>query len=201
MNFYPVGLAEILDGSVSWDSSDVRAAFLADSYQFMASHTMLDDILASRVIATSDVLEGPSEEDGVFGGLPFRFAPFLDERNVSHVVVYIDSGDPAYSVLVAHWGPSDVIGLPFVPAGLEYFVHSDAELGGFFRAEESGLIGPINTYGLGAPYAIGDFDGGLDIDTPTLFTSGRLSVSAQVCLPADEPDSCCRPTFRGTRCE
>lgn len=201
MNLYPVGLAQLLDGSVGWDSSSVRAALLTESYQFSGAHVALDDILASRVIASSAELEDAAEEDGVYSGLPFKFPALLDERSAAQVVVYFDGGSAELSTLIAHWPVGDLIGTPFPLQGFEYFVYPDAELGGFFQVTDEPLTGPTNTYALGEPLALGDLDGGLSIEAPLLVVSGRLSVQDRVCLPADEADSCCKPTFRGSLCE
>lgn len=201
MNLYPAGYAQLMSGSIDWESSIVRAALLTKTFQFDGQHVVLDDILESRIIAVSDALEGATEENGLFSGLPFRFAPFLDEREVSQVLIFLDGGDPAYSLLLAYWGEEELVGVPFVPQGLEYFVHPDAELGGYFRLTEDPIVGLLGTYGFGAPLSIGELEGGLEIADAALFVSGRLSVGDRVCVPADEPDSCCRPTFRGSLCE
>src|SRR5690606_8329565 len=110
----------------------------------------------------------------------FRFAPFLDEREVSQVLIFLDGGDPAYSLLLAYWGEEELVGVPFAPQGLEYFVHPDAELGGYFRLTEDPIVGLLGTYGFGAPLSIGELEGGLEIADAALFVSGRLSVGDRV---------------------
>lgn len=199
---YPNAVELFIDDSISeWTAYEVKALLLSQAFVYDPSKVFRDELNEALVIAESSALEGASFDDGLASGQPFTFLALLDNRQVHHVVLYADTGEAAYSPLLAYLGPDAVTGLPFTPQGQDYFIYPVTPPGGFFQVTDAPLVGPLNTYGLAGPYALAMSEGGVSYAIPTLFIDGRLIVKDKICAPPVEDDSCCRPTIRGSRCE
>lgn len=201
---YPYAFGLFANESLDWETASVRAILLSQAFTYNPAHQFRDEISDSYVIATSGILESPTFEDGVAGGLPFEWLQIASNRLAHHIVLFDDSGDDPYSPLIAYYGAADVNGLPLTVAGEDYFLYPTSPPGGFFRLTSIGdAIGPVNTYHVAYNLALGEGTNGVGYSIPLLYIGRRLSVNEQICLLPDELDSdeCCAPTIRSSICE
>ncbi len=84
---------------VSPTSAPLKAALLA-GYTWSAAHDFLDDVSAS-IVGTPVAVTGGSVAAGVFDAADTVFASVAEGSTVSAVVLYMDTGTPATSPLVA----------------------------------------------------------------------------------------------------
>lgn len=199
---YALGYNGLVDESIDWENDDIRALLLGPSFVFDSAKQYRDEIDDAHVIGTSELLENASYEDRLASGIPFEFLQLTSSKLVSHAIVYKDTGDDAYSPLIAYYATEDLTGVPFAPAGLNYYLYPNVT-GGFFQLTgDPEITGPINTFLLAGPWALVELDGGLSFSVPVVYIGGKLVVTTQaVCATPDEPDDCCEPTIRSDQCD
>lgn len=200
-SLYPTAYAGLLSGDIDWTALNVKAVLLTGSFVYDSGHIFRDEIHEDFVIAESDAVETPTYVDGVAGGQPAAFLQLLSNKEVQHVILYDDTGDPAYSRLLLYLDADAVDGVPFIPQGLDYFLYPVTPPGGFFSIEGEESTGEINSQPLGAPFALGESQEGFFSEIPQLVFGGRLVVRDRVCATPSEVQSCCKPTIRGSLCE
>jgi hypothetical protein len=201
-NLYPLAAAQLLDGSLDWTTASIKALFLSEGFSFDAADTYRDQLNESMVIAESNGLTNASvTSNGVYTGDPFIWPQLVDNRVVNQIALFNDTGDDAYSLMIAHWDAECLLGIPITLAGEDYFFYPVSPPGGFFQITEGDLIGPISTYTLAAGYALGEIVGSTIYLIPCpIFTGRILTVRDRVCIPANELESCCKPTIRSSQC-
>lgn len=94
------------------------------------THVYLDDISVGSRIATSGAIASRTATEGKCNGAAADFGIVSDSREVTQVVLFVDTGDESTSYLIAHI--DDLMGDPFAPAGVQYLLYPDAVAGGFF---------------------------------------------------------------------
>lgn len=199
---YPANVGYILEPSTNWEGLTVRAAMVTALFEYDSADTVLSDIPPPHIVGTSGPLEGPTlSGDLVASGPPFEWAAFLSPLQVAGVVFYADFGDPAYSPLLAFYPTDQLIGVPFAPAGLQYFLYPSADLPGFFQVFDDDIEGSLSTRAIASGFALAELEGGLTAAFPDLLLSGTLSEREKACMPADAEDNCCAPDIRSTLCE
>ena len=200
---YPLAAAQLLDSTLDWTTASIKAIFLSENFSYNPADAYRDQLVESRVIAESNVLTNPSvTTEGVYTGDPFMWPQLLNNKIVNQIALFNDTGDDAYSIMIAHWDADCLIGIPLALIGEDYFFYPILPPGGFFQITEADVVGPISTYALAAAYALSEIVGDTIYAVPCpIYTGRRLSVRDRVCIPADELDSCCRPTIRPSACE
>lgn len=103
------------DANIALDSGTVKAALvdLAD-YTYSAAHDFYDDVSAA-VVGTPVEITGKSITNGLFDGADVTFSSVSGDE-LEAIVIYIDTGTPGTSRLVAYFD-SGVGGLPVTPNG------------------------------------------------------------------------------------
>lgn len=105
----------LLTGSVKLCIVDLGA------YVYDAAHEFLSDIPSGARIGLSSSLSSKSVEDNAsFHSANGRFEGLVG-TSVEAIVVYVDTGTPSSSRLVAYFDTS-ITGLPVTPAGASYNV-------------------------------------------------------------------------------
>lgn len=200
---YPFAAAQLIDETLDWEGGTIKALLLAEGYVFSTSHVVREDINDNFVIATSEALIDPSiSDDGVYTGAgAFRWLQLLDPKTVYQVVIFDDTGDDAYSPLIAHWDSDGLIGAPLQLQGEDYFLYAVSPPGGFFQIASGDLLGPLATYQLAGAYALGEIQGSTSYLIPDLVLGRRLVVSDRICIPSSGLNSWCGdPVIKGTPC-
>lgn len=121
---------KFLRGQIDWNVSDMYVCLVDNQYTFDTNHEFLDSIPAPSRIATADIPNETSVNGFAQGGSA-QFIGLSSPSTIMAVVIFRNTGDPATSELVAFY--DDVVGIPFTPVGLDYFVSQDLTFGGFFR--------------------------------------------------------------------
>lgn len=200
---YPSAFAALQDGTLDWLADDIRVVLLGPAFVPDFSQQYVDSINPVYVIAESDPLEDRTFVNGLAFSRPAQFLQLLDTQAITHAVIYQDTGDPAYSQLIAYYTDDNLLGSPLVPVGLDQYVLPDAQLGWLTFSEQE-FTGEINTYLLAGldTIGLGEVSGGDIAPASVLLLSGKLTVTTQaVCATPDEPETCCRPTIRSSKCE
>jgi len=197
---YPTFAQGLSNGSIDWTSLTPKALLLSADFAYDPAKAYRDELTEGFIIETSTPVT-PTLIDGVYGADgPFSWLQYSDNRQVGQIVLFDDTGDDAYSQLIAHWTAEDITGVPFTPAGRNYYLYPVTPPGGFFSIGGSAIDGMIGSYSLAAEYALGEVLGGETVSLPTLIVTTALDVRDRVCIPASEVESCCTPTFRGSAC-
>jgi hypothetical protein len=202
---YPSASSQLISGDIDWEGATLRAVLLSDSFVYDQAAVMLDEIDSGQIIATSIPLEGATlvgtTMDYVYSSEnPFTWQQIFDDRLGTHVVVYEDTGDPAYSPLIAYWGPDTVLGTPLPLQGEDYFLYFPLEAGGYFRVIPGDLLGTISTIPLADSYSIGEVTGESVFLLFDLLIGRRLLARDRVCAPKSGLESCGTPVITRSSC-
>jgi hypothetical protein len=124
---YDKGREGFLDGSIDWDTNDIKAVLVACGSSHYVASQSTDDLLADIVvgdrIATSANLGSKTVTGGVADAADVTFSSVSGAEDVDAVVIYKDSGDPATSRLIAYLDTGT--GLPTTPNGSDITVQWD----------------------------------------------------------------------------
>jgi hypothetical protein len=199
---YPSALGSIQDGVFDWLAHEIVIALMAPAFVPDFSQVYADSLPDGDIIRVSDPMTNRTYVDNIAGGEPAPFLQLFDTRAISHVVIYQDTGDIAYSPLIAYYDEDNILGAPLVSEGLDQFVYGTFPPGGYWQVTTIPLTGEINSYLLSGNTALAELEGGDVIILPELLLSGRLTVTTQaICATPDEPNDCCEPTIRSSICE
>lgn len=201
-HIYPVALTALLNETLDWTAEDIKVVLLGPSFVFDSTLVYASELPAQHIIATSAAVANRTYEDGVARGDAAAFLQLLSNQEITHVVLFQDTGDPQYSMLIAHWDSDDVLGAPLLPLGTDEYVYTPLTPGGWFQLLDDTLEGLINGYLLGGDFALAELVGGATFVLPELVLGSALNVHTHVvCANADESESCCKPTIRSSRCD
>lgn len=113
---YPIYKQALLDGLTNIDLNDgtVKVALVdTGTYTYSAAHDFYDDL--SGVVGTDQTIANTTVTTGLFDGDNVTFSA-VTGNTVEALVIYIDTGTPGTSRLVAYIDTS-VTGLPVTPNG------------------------------------------------------------------------------------
>ena len=113
---YDKGRQGFLDGSIDWDTDDIRAILIdTDDYTVdLESHDNLDDIPAGARVAVSGALTGKTVTDGVADADDITFSAVTGDQSEA-LVLYKHTGVESTSRLIAYI--DSATGLPVTPNG------------------------------------------------------------------------------------
>jgi hypothetical protein len=114
---YPKWKEGIIQGSANTSLAGNVKALLVDlaDYTYSASHQFLSDVPAIGRVATSANLTGKTYANGLFDADNASFTAVTGDVSEA-LIVFIDTGSPATSPLVAFFD-TGVTGLPVTPNG------------------------------------------------------------------------------------
>lgn len=115
---YPLYKQALLDGDSNIDLNDgtVKVALVdTGTYAYSAAHDFLDDL--SGVVGTAQTIANTTVTNGLLDGDDVTFTA-VSGNTVEALVLYIDTGTPATSRLVAYLD-TDVTGLPLTLNGAD----------------------------------------------------------------------------------
>jgi len=113
---YPKYKEALLDGAANIDVNDLTVKVaLVDTgvYTYNAAHDFYDDV--SGVVGTPQAIANTTVTNGLFDGDDVTF-PSVSGATVEALIIYIDTGTPSTSRLVAYID-TGVTGLPVTPNG------------------------------------------------------------------------------------
>lgn len=200
---YPSALAALLNDTLDWTAEEIKVVLLGPSFIFDPTLVYLSELPSEHIIAISELeLGNRSYDDGIALGDPAEFLQLVSNQLITSVVVFQDTGDPQYSPLIAYYTGDSVLNTPMPAAGMDLYVYAPVEPGGWFQVVDSDLVGIINSHVMGDDFSIAELSGGLSLVLPTLQIAGRLEVNTHVvCAGPDEPEDCCEPEIRSSRCD
>lgn len=117
---YDKGRQGFLDGSIDWDTNDIRVVLVNTSgagtlYTVdLATHDNLDDVAAGARIATSASLAGATATDGIADATDITFTAVTGD-SVEALIIYKHTGVESTSKLIAYIDTGT--NLPFTPNG------------------------------------------------------------------------------------
>lgn len=121
---YAKGRQGFLDGTIDWDSDDIRA-ILVDTGQYtvnLAVHDNLNDIIAGSRVAVSGALTGKTATDGIADAADVTFAA-VTGATVEAIVIYQHTGVESSARLIAFVDTAG--GLPLTPNGFDVQIQWD----------------------------------------------------------------------------
>jgi hypothetical protein len=201
---YPHAFIDLQDGVLDWTAMSIRAMLMDDTFAYDATKIFRDELDDAKVIATSDVMTNPVRNGNVVTGDPIQWLQVESERVVRQIVLYDDTGDDAYSHLIAWFGTDAVDGLPYTINGQNYYLYPVQPPGGFFSyGLYEDILGAIGSYPPAYYLPLGETVGGTNYAIPVLVFGLDLAVNERICLLPDEldRDECGPPTIRSSLCE
>jgi len=113
---YDHGREGFLDGSIDWDTDDIRCILVdTDDYTVdLATHDNLDDVAAGSRVATSGALISKTVTDGVADADNVTLSSVSGDESEA-IVIYKHTGTESTSRLIAYIDTA--AGLPVIPSG------------------------------------------------------------------------------------
>ena len=130
---YDKGREGFLDGSIDWDTDDIRA-ILVDTGAYtvdLATHDMLDDVPSGARIAVSSALGSKTVTAGVADAADVTFTS-VTGASVEAIVLYKHTGVESTSRLIAYIDTASS-GLPVTPNGGDITISWDSGANRIFR--------------------------------------------------------------------
>jgi len=131
-SLYDHGREGFLDGSIDWDTDDIRAILIdvADYTVDLDADVNLDDIPAAARVAVSGALTGKTVTDGVADAADVTFSAVTGDQSEA-LVIYKHTGTESTSRLIAYI--DSATGLPVTPNGGDIKVEWDNGSDKIFR--------------------------------------------------------------------
>ena len=113
---YAKGREGFLDGSIDWDTNDVRVILVdtADYTVNLSTHDNLDDVAAASRVATSGALASKTVTNGTADAADVTFSAVTGDP-CEALVIYKHTGTESTSRLIAYIDTAT--GLPVTPNG------------------------------------------------------------------------------------
>jgi hypothetical protein len=130
---YDKGREGFLDGSIDWDTDDVRA-ILVDTGSYtvnLATHDFLDDVPGGARIAVSSALGSKTVTAGVADAADVTFSA-VTGASVEAIVIYKHTGTDSTSRLICYIDTASS-GLPVTPNGGDITVQWDSGANKIFK--------------------------------------------------------------------
>lgn len=129
---YDKGREGFLDGSIDWDTNDIRV-ILVDTGTYsvnLGTHDFLDDIPGGARVATSSSLSGKTVTAGVADANDVTFTA-VTGSTVEAIVIYQHTGVESTSRLIAYIDTAT--GLPLTPNGGDVTIQWDSGTNRIFK--------------------------------------------------------------------
>lgn len=200
---YPQAFTDLQAGTLVWESLSIKGLLLSDAFTYDETAVMRDEISDAYVIATSSAMTNPVRNGDVVTGDPIAWLQVSSPKIVKKIVLFDDTGDDAYSQLIAYFDVDAVDGLPYTINGQNYYLYPVTPPGGYFSyGTFDDILGSLGSYSLASYIALGEMEGGTSYAIPVLIFGLDLDVNERVCLLPDEldTDECGPPTIRSSLC-
>lgn len=112
---YPKAKEAMLTGAVNLSSGTVKAALIdTGAYTYNSAHDFYDDVPSGAIVAVSGALANKTVTNGTFDADDITLTN-VTGATVEAVIVFLDTGTPATSRLLAYIDSGS--GLPYTPNG------------------------------------------------------------------------------------
>lgn len=125
---YDLGRQGFLDGSIDWDTNNIKCALVRNYTPNLATHNDLDDVTVAgggTIAATSANLSSKTVAAGVADAADVTFTAVGAGTACAHVVIYQDTGSSATSRLIALIDTTTGVTLPVTPNGGDIIIQWD----------------------------------------------------------------------------
>lgn len=126
---YDKGREGFLDGSIDFDTDDIRLALVSAGYVFSAAHDFVDD-LGANIVARSSALTGKTVTSGVANSSAVTLSAVAGAQ-VTGIVMYKYNASDASARLIAYWDTGT--GLPVTPNGGDITINPDSGANKWFK--------------------------------------------------------------------
>ncbi len=121
--FYAKGKQRMLEAAINFTSATIKAALVSNAYaQNLTTDEFYSDISA-HVLNTPQTLASKSVANGVFDAADVTYSAVTAGSTTEGVVLYVDTGNPATSALIAYI--DTITGFPLVTNGGDITVQWD----------------------------------------------------------------------------
>ena len=129
---YNKGREGFLDGSIDWDTDDIRCILVdtADYTVDLATHDNLDDVPGDARVATSGALTSKTVTDGVADAADVTLSSVTGDT-CEAIVIYKHTGTESTSRLIAYIDTAT--GLPVTPNGGDITIQWDSGANKIFK--------------------------------------------------------------------
>lgn len=129
---YDKGREGFLDGSIDWDTDDIRIILVdaADYVVNLSTHDMLDDVAAGARVATSSSLAGKTVAAGVADANDVTLSAVTGDPSEA-IIIYKHTGTESTARLIAYIDTAT--GLPVTPNGGDIIVQWDSGANKIFK--------------------------------------------------------------------
>lgn len=129
---YDKGREGFLDGSIDWDTDDIRCILIdtADYTVDLATHDNLDDVPGDARVATSGALTSKTVTDGVADAADVILSSVTGDQ-CEAIVIYKHTGTESTSRLIAYIDTAT--GLPVTPNGGDITIQWDSGANKIFK--------------------------------------------------------------------
>lgn len=111
---YDKGREGFLDGSIDWDTDDIRVMLVRSSYTFSAAHDFVDDITTGNENGRSAALASKTVTSGVADAADTTITATAAAAS-NALVIFKHTGSDATARLIAYID-TPASGLPFTPS-------------------------------------------------------------------------------------
>ena len=122
---YNKGREGFLDGSIDWDTDDIRVALVETGYTFNAAHDYVDDVATYITVASerSTQLQTPTKTDGVADAADITLTAVTTGKSIIGLIIYKYNAADAAARLILY---SDTYtGIPFTTSGADVTITWD----------------------------------------------------------------------------
>lgn len=116
---YPKGKEGFLDGSIDWDTDNIKAV-LGRGYTYDAADKFVADLTSHTAVATSGNLASKSVTDGVADAADVTYTAVAAGAACDSVIIYKDTGSSATDRLIAFIDSAS--NLPVTPNGSDIVI-------------------------------------------------------------------------------
>lgn len=129
---YDKGRQGFLDGSIDWDTDDIRIILIdaADYTVNLSTHDNLDDVAAGARVAVSGALASKTVTDGVADAADVTLSAVTGDPSEA-IIIYKHTGTESTSRLIAYIDTAT--GLPVTPSGGDIIVQWDSGANKIFK--------------------------------------------------------------------
>jgi len=129
---YPLARQGFAQGTFDWATANIKCALLASAYVPDFTQQYLSGIPAAAILATTPNLVGKTGDAGYLDGDTASFG-IVAAGTAGYILFYRDTGNPSTSMLVMFLDSPDIVGMPQVLTGLQYFIYANLTSGGWAR--------------------------------------------------------------------
>lgn len=130
---YDKGREGFLDGSIDWDTDNIKAVLVRGYTVNLATHDMLDDVTGAggTLVATSANLASKTKTDGIADAADVTLSAVSAGAACPYIIIYKDTGTPSTSRLIAYIDTGT--GLPVTPNGGDITIQFDSGTNKIFK--------------------------------------------------------------------